>query len=196
MVTNDKPRVNPFLSTTLNMRLCRFLLEETHDSNSLEGQPDQQQQQQQQPPQSGRPDNLVAFRIRPEQLAFFRRLADFLYQNGFIQEPTLSRMAYMCAVMIGKKFEKQEAANLERYVNKRLADARAEANPRFRDEQFHYAQGQPQQQQPSQPQGQPAPQPCAPSGSTIPPSLRKPRVIPPINDEWLWQDSNQQEGVF
>jgi hypothetical protein len=70
---------------------------------------------QQQSPLVGN-DNLVAFRVRPEQLAFFRRLADFLYQNGFIPEPSLNRMAYMSMLMIGKKFEKQEAANLERYV--------------------------------------------------------------------------------
>jgi hypothetical protein len=33
--------------------------------------------------------------------------------------------------MISKKFEKQEQENLERYVNKRLADARAKADPRL-----------------------------------------------------------------
>jgi hypothetical protein len=174
---------------------------------SVEGQnPAAAPNQQQQPYLVGN-DNLVAFRVRPEQLAFFRRLADFLYQNGFIQEPTLSRMAYMCAVMIGKKFEKQEAANLQRYVEKRFADARAKADPRFRDpsQGYLYVQGQTQPAQirpqeytqpPTQQQPQPQPQPRPAPVSTVPPSLRKPSVLPQINDDWLWEDSNQQEGAF
>lgn len=137
-------------------------------------------------------DNLVQFRIKPEQLSFFRRLTQFLYENGFIQEPTLNRMAYMCMIMIGKKFEKQEAANLQRLVEKRLADARAKANPRFRDEQFLYAQPQ-QQSQVQQEAGYSAnihatPKPRAPPVSTVPPGLRKDSVLPSVNDEWLWQD--------
>jgi hypothetical protein len=132
-------------------------------------------------------DNLIAFRVKPEQLAFFRRLADFLCQNGFIPEPSLNRMAHMCMQIIGQKYEKQEAQNLERYISKRLADARAKANPAFRNQPGSlYAQGQ----------RQPAPPQLRVLGvSNIPPELRKPRVIPPINDDWLWQDNNQQEGV-
>jgi hypothetical protein len=146
-------------------------------------------------------DNVISFRVRPEQLAFFRRLADFLYQNGFIPEPSLNRMAHMAMLMLGKKFEKQEAANLQRYVEKRFADARAKADPRFRDQGYLYVQPprqpQPQPQQPVQPQPQPqaAPRPN-PHVSTVPPSLRKPSVLPQINDDWLWQDSNQQEGGY
>jgi hypothetical protein len=89
--------------------------------------------------------------------------------------------------MIGQKFEIQEAQNLERYMNKRLGDTRTKVDPWFRDpnQVFLYAQGQPQPQKQAQAQAQPR----APSGSTIPPSLRKPRVIPPINDAWLWEDS-------
>jgi hypothetical protein len=96
--------------------------------------------------------------------------------------------------MIGKKFEKQEQENLERYVNKRLGDARAKVNPSFREQPFLYVQGQPQPQtQPVQQQQQPQ---RMPQGvGTVPPSLRKPSVIPPINDEWLWEDSNSaQQG--
>jgi hypothetical protein len=137
-------------------------------------------------------DNLIAFRVKPEQLALFRRLADYLHQMGFIQEPTLSRMAHMCMIMIGKKYEKQEQENLARHIAKRLADARAKANPAFRNQPGPlYAQGQPQEPQPQQPQ-----QPVRASVSSIPPGLRKPRVIPPINDDWLWQDSNQRDGVY
>src|SRR5690349_10722200 len=105
-------------------------------SNSLEDQPEQQQQ----PPQQagGRPDNLVAFRIRPEHPAFYRRLATFLNENGFITEPSLNKAAYMCMIMIGKRYEKQEQENLERPVAKRLAEARAKVNPRFSDENYFY----------------------------------------------------------
>ena len=151
-------------------------------SKSLEGQNTAQPWKHQQPGpgKRGRLDNLIAFRVRPEQLAFFRRLADYLHQNGFIPEPTLNRMAYVCMQMIGKKFEKQEADNLERYVNRRLADARAKVNPNFRDQSFLYAQGQPQPQQVrpqeyTQPPAQPRPV------STVPPSLKKPSVMPEIN---------------
>jgi hypothetical protein len=38
------------------------------------------------------------------------------------------------------RYEKQEAQNYERYISKRLAEARTKANPRFRDEQFLYAE--------------------------------------------------------
>jgi hypothetical protein len=105
-------------------------------------------------------------------------------------------MAHMCIQMIGQKFEKQEAENLERYVNKRLGDARAKIDPRFRDQAFLYAQGQPQPQQQPQAPPQPQPQSRVPPVSTVPPSLRKPSVMPQINDDWLWQDSNQQEGGY
>jgi hypothetical protein len=83
--------------------------------------------------------------------------------------------------IIGKKFEEQEQQNLGRYINKRL-DARAKTNPKFRYQEFLYAQGQPQTQ-PTQQQKQQ--QPRAPPVSTVPPSLRKPSVMPQINDEWL-----------
>jgi hypothetical protein len=96
--------------------------------------------------------------------------------------------------MVGKKFERQEQENLERYVNKRLSDARAKANPAYRDQQFLYAQGQPQPQpQPQQVRPQEYTQPPAEQHpppkpvSTVPPGLRKPSVMPQINDDWLWE---------
>src|SRR5713101_6720557 len=85
IVTSCLQLVNSVLSMALNRWSCTIILEEGTSVGQSPNPPGQQQQSS----WPGNNDNLVAFRIKPEQLSLFRRPADHLCQNGFIPEPTL-----------------------------------------------------------------------------------------------------------
>ncbi len=89
----------------------------------------------------------VSFRIAPSQIIFYKRLADYLWKEGKIAEPSLNAAAKFCLNVIGYKYAQFEEQNYESIVGRRIADTRQSAI----NEAQYFRRGnnvQPQQLQP------------------------------------------------
>lgn len=114
---------------------------------------------------------LVTFRVKVNQLMFFKRMADHFYEEGYIAEPKFSLLAKACLNIVGNRYAKLEEITMANYVQKKIQQARG---PNVVD----YRQMQPPQQQA---------QTLKEEASTlIPPELRRPSPVDKVKEpEWL-----------
>jgi hypothetical protein len=81
----------------------------------------------------------IEFRLKPPEVIFYRRMADYFWRSGTIPQPTLSALGRACLNILGNKWAKLEEENHNAYVS-RLEEARAGGgvsqremyNPRYR----------------------------------------------------------------
>ena len=62
----------------------------------------------------------VSFRIKVDQVTFFKRMADHFYQEGYIAEPRFALLAKACLNIVGNRFVKFEEVAMANYVQKKL----------------------------------------------------------------------------
>ena len=71
-------------------------------------------------------ETKVSFRIKVDQLLFYKRMADYFFKNNYIAKPSLSHLARMCMNMVGKRYSEYEDSTLGTHLRKRFDAARGQ----------------------------------------------------------------------
>ena len=109
---------------------------------------------------------LIAFRVKANQIMFFKRMADHFYKEGLIAEPRFSLLAKACLNIVANRYAKLEEITMANYVQKRLQQARGPNIVNYR-------------------QMQPQPQTLKQEASTlIPPELRRASPVDKVKEPW------------
>jgi hypothetical protein len=69
---------------------------------------------------------LIAFRVKVNQVMFFKRMADHFYKEGLIAAPRFSLLAKACLNIVANRYAKLEEITMANYVQKRLQQARSQ----------------------------------------------------------------------
>lgn len=91
----------------------------------MEGPDELEEQQEQTQHQTSEPK--LIFRIKPHEVPFYQRMADYFWRSGLIKEPSLHMLARACLNIVANRWAKLEEQNYNAYVSKRLREARADA---------------------------------------------------------------------
>jgi hypothetical protein len=67
---------------------------------------------------------VVSFRVKTNQLMFFKRMADEFVNEGLIAEPKFSLLTKACLNIVGNRYAKLEEINMANYVQKKIQQAR------------------------------------------------------------------------
>ena len=107
---------------------------------------------------------LIAFRVKVNQVLFFKRMADHFYKEGLIAEPRFVLLAKACLNIVTNRYAKFEEIAMTNYVQKKLNAVRG---PNL----MQYQQMQPQ------------PQTLKQEASTlIPPELRRASSVDKVKE--------------
>lgn len=78
----------------------------------------------------------ITFRLKTDQVQFYKRMAFWFFQNNLIDAPKLSLLAKAALNIAGHRFEKFEEITMARFVQKELAKARGPQAPYVRLGQY------------------------------------------------------------
>lgn len=71
-------------------------------------------------------ETKVSFRIKVDQLIFYRRMADYFFKYNYIAKPNLSHLARVCLNMVGRRYSEYEDRTIGTYLRKRFDAARGQ----------------------------------------------------------------------
>jgi hypothetical protein len=111
----------------------------------------------------------ISFRVKVNQLMFFKRMADHFYQEGYIAEPKFSLLAKACLNIVGNRYAKLEEITTANHMQKRLQQARGPNVVNY------------QQTRPPQEQAQTLKQEAS---SLIRPELRRASPVDKVKEPW------------
>jgi len=111
----------------------------------------------------------ISFRVKVNELMFFKRMADHFYQEGYIAEPKSSLLAKACLNIVGNRYAKLEEITMANHIQKRLQQARGLNVVNY------------QQTRPPQEQAQTLKQEAS---SLIPPELRRASPVDKVKEPW------------
>jgi hypothetical protein len=109
---------------------------------------------------------LIAFRVKVNQVLFFRRMADQFYKEGLIAAPRFALLAKACLNIIANRYAKMEEITMANYVQKRLQQVRG-------SNVVNYRQMQPRSQTLKQE-----------ASTLIPPELRRAPPVDKVEEPW------------
>src|SRR5438309_4768579 len=113
---------------------------------------------------------LVTFRLKVNQMQFFKRMADHFYNEGYIAEPKFAQLAKTCLNIVANRYAQYEEVAMAEFIQKRMQQARG---PNV----VNYQQTRPPQEQAQKLRRQPA--------DFIPAELRRPSPVDKVKEpEW------------
>ena len=111
----------------------------------------------------------ISFRVKVNELMFFKRMADHFYQERYIAEPKFSLLAKACLNIVGNRYAKLEEITMANHIQKRLQQA---MGPNV----VNYQQTRPPQEQAQTLKRE--------ASSLIPPELRRASPVDKVKEPW------------
>ncbi|MDQ6667013.1 MAG: hypothetical protein M3Y53_02175 [Thermoproteota archaeon] len=67
-----------------------------------------------------KPQPRILFRIRPHEVTFYQRMADYFWRQGLIKEPSLHLLGRACLNIVANKWARLEEQNYNAYLLRRF----------------------------------------------------------------------------